>query len=150
LEERLLKRVGRKRGDWLCAPISRISAGTTRLAARCARWYARAVWYLLRVGRGFMPAPSGETELVEDAVHGNGYGLVLEIEPFWVVWTTGWVERLSGSEEGLDRLVSQNHQGGHRSECKFQLKAIDQAPDGNAAAATLRARPKIPPMRLPQ
>ena len=28
-------------------------------------------------------------------------GVVVEIDRFWVVCSTGWAERLSGSEEGL-------------------------------------------------
>ena len=44
LEDRLLKRIDRKRGEYFCAPISRISAATTRSAACCANSCARAGW----------------------------------------------------------------------------------------------------------
>src|SRR5262249_47341169 len=37
---------------------------------------------------------------MKDALHWNGYGVVVEIDRFWVVCSTGWGERLSGSEEG--------------------------------------------------
>jgi hypothetical protein len=53
---------------------------------------------------------------VKDALHRKVYGVVVAVDRFWVVGTTGWAERLSGGEEGLDRLVSENHQGGHRPE----------------------------------
>jgi hypothetical protein len=57
---------------------------------------------------------------VEDALHGKVYGVAVAVDRFWVVWTTGWVEMLSGSEEGFNRLVKQNHQGGHRPEAARQ------------------------------
>src|SRR5215472_7067312 len=63
---------------------------------------------------------SGEPELVEDALHGNIDGVVVAVDRFWVVWTTDWVERLSGGKEGFDSLVTQNHQGGHRPETARQ------------------------------
>src|SRR5262249_6090184 len=53
---------------------------------------------------------------MKDALHCNGYGVVVEIDRFWVVCSTGWAERLSGSEEGLDSLVAENDQGCHRPE----------------------------------
>src|SRR5215813_6834526 len=53
---------------------------------------------------------------MKDALHSNGYGVVVEIDRFWVVCSTGWAERLSGSEEGLDSLVAENDQGCHRPE----------------------------------
>jgi hypothetical protein len=57
---------------------------------------------------------------VEDAFHGEIYGVVVSVDGFWVVWATGWAERLSGSKEGFDRLVAQHHQGGHRPETARQ------------------------------
>ena len=53
---------------------------------------------------------------MEDALHCNGYGAVVEIDRFWVVCATGWAERLSSSEEGLDSFVAENDQGCHRPE----------------------------------
>jgi hypothetical protein len=50
---------------------------------------------------------------MKDALHCNGYGLVVEIDRFWVVCSTGWADRLSGSEKGLDSLVAENDQGCH-------------------------------------
>ena len=47
---------------------------------------------------------------MEDALHGKVYGLVVVVDRFWVVWATGWAERLSGRKEGFDRLVAQNQQ----------------------------------------
>ena len=57
---------------------------------------------------------------MEDALHGKVYGLVVVVDRFWVVGTTGWVERLRGGKEGFDRLVAQNHQSGHRPETARQ------------------------------
>ena len=57
---------------------------------------------------------------MEDALHGEGYGVVVAVDGFWVVWTAGWAERLSGSKKGFDRLVAQHHQGGHRPQTARQ------------------------------
>ena len=46
-------------------------------------------------------------------MHGDIYGVVMAVDRFWVVWTTGLAERVSGGKEGFDSLVTQNHQGGH-------------------------------------
>ena len=45
---------------------------------------------------------------MEDAVYGNADAVVVTVDRFWVVWTTGWVERLRGGKEGVDSLVTQN------------------------------------------
>jgi len=57
---------------------------------------------------------------VEDALHGDVYGVVVVVDRFWVVGTTGWVDRLRGGKEGFDSLVTQNHQSGHRPETARQ------------------------------
>ena len=46
---------------------------------------------------------------MEDALHGDVYGVVVAVDRFWVLGTTGWVERLRGSKEGFDSLVPQHH-----------------------------------------
>ena len=56
---------------------------------------------------------------MEDALHGDVYGVVVAVDRFWVVWSTGWMERFSGGE-GFDRLVAQNHQSGHRPDTARQ------------------------------
>ena len=57
---------------------------------------------------------------MEDALHGDVYGVVVAVDRFWVVRTTGWAERLSGSKEGFDSFVAENQQGGHRPETARQ------------------------------
>ena len=57
---------------------------------------------------------------MEDALHGNVYGVVVVVDGLWVVRTTGWAERLSGSKEGFDSLVAQDQQGGHRPQTARQ------------------------------
>jgi len=53
---------------------------------------------------------------MEDAFHCNSDGLVVDVDRFSVVGTAGWVERLSGGQEGFDRFVSEDEQRRHRSE----------------------------------
>jgi hypothetical protein len=53
---------------------------------------------------------------MEDAFHCNSDGLVVGVDRFWVVRPAGWVERLSGGEEGFDSFVSEDEQRSHRSE----------------------------------
>jgi len=62
---------------------------------------------------------------MEDAFHCNPDGLVVGVDRFWVVRPAGWVERLSGGQEGFDSFVSEdeplparnaaNHSGTRRS-----------------------------------
>ena len=66
---------------------------------------------------------------MEDALHGEVYGVVVAVDRFWVVGTTGWVERLRGSKEGFDSLVTQNHQSGHRPETARQRLVAAGAAD---------------------
>ena len=53
---------------------------------------------------------------MEDAFHRNPDGLVVGVDRFWVVRPAGWVERLSGGQEGFDSFVSEDEQRSHRSE----------------------------------
>ena len=53
---------------------------------------------------------------MEDAVHCNSDGLVVGVDRFWVMRPAGWVERLSGGQEGFDSFVSEYEQRSHRSE----------------------------------
>ena len=53
---------------------------------------------------------------MEDAFHCNPDGLVVGVDRFWVVRPAGWVERLSGGQEGFDGFVSKDEQRSHRSE----------------------------------
>ena len=46
-------------------------------------------------------------------MHGNLYGTVVGVDGSGVVWAAGWVERLSGSEQGFDGFVAKHHEGGH-------------------------------------
>ena len=59
---------------------------------------------------------SGESELMEDALHCNLYGLVMRVDWSWVVRTTHWVEWLGRSKQGLDGVVSENDERSHRPE----------------------------------
>jgi hypothetical protein len=43
---------------------------------------------------------------MEDAFHRNCYGLVVGVDRFWVVRAAGWVEGLSGGQEGFYGFVS--------------------------------------------
>ena len=51
-----------------------------------------------------------------DAFHCNSDGLVVGIYRFWVVRPAGWVEGLSGGEEGFDSFVAQDEERRHRPE----------------------------------
>src|ERR1700737_4950566 len=53
---------------------------------------------------------------MEDAFHCNPDGLVVGVNRFWVVRPAGWVERLSGGQEGFDSFVPEDEQRSHRSE----------------------------------
>ena len=53
---------------------------------------------------------------MEDAFHGNSDSVVVSVDRFWVVRPAGWVERLSGGQEGFDSFVSEDEQRRHRSE----------------------------------
>src|SRR5271169_1324162 len=64
--------------------------------------------------------PSNESELMEDAFHGNPYGLVVDVDGLWVQRAAGWAEWLSGGEKGFDSFVSQNEQRGHRPQTSWQ------------------------------
>src|SRR6202035_1323040 len=57
-----------------------------------------------------------EPEFMEDTFHCNSDGLVVGVDRFWVVRPAGWVERLSGGQEGVDSFVSEDEQRSHRSE----------------------------------
>ena len=53
---------------------------------------------------------------MEDALHRDLDCAVVGIDGFGVVCASGWAEGLSGSEQGLDGLASQDDQRGHRSQ----------------------------------
>src|SRR5258708_22065043 len=53
---------------------------------------------------------------MEDAFHCNFDSIVVRVDRFWVVRPAGWVERLSGGQEGFDSFVSEDEQRSHRSE----------------------------------
>src|SRR6202022_2710053 len=53
---------------------------------------------------------------MEDAFHCNFDSVVVRIDRFWVMRPAGWVERLSGGQEGFDSFVSEDEQRSHRSE----------------------------------
>jgi hypothetical protein len=53
---------------------------------------------------------------MEDAVHCNSNGFVMGVDRFWVMRRAGWVERLSGGQEGFDSFVSEDEQRSHGSE----------------------------------
>src|SRR5438105_13526100 len=53
---------------------------------------------------------------MEDALHCNFDSVVVRVDRFWVMRPAGWVERLSGGQEGFDSFVSEDEQRSHRSE----------------------------------
>src|ERR1700730_19312080 len=53
---------------------------------------------------------------MEDAFHCNLDSVVVRVDRFWVMRPAGWVERLSGGQEGVDSFVSEDEQRSHRSE----------------------------------
>src|SRR5258705_3303996 len=53
---------------------------------------------------------------MEDAFHCNFDSVVVRVDRFWVMRPAGWVERLSGGQEGFDSFVSEDEQRSHRSE----------------------------------
>ena len=53
---------------------------------------------------------------MEDAVHCSSNGFVMGVDRFWVMRRAGWVERLSGGQEGFDSFVSEDEQCSHGSE----------------------------------
>src|SRR5215831_16477114 len=66
---------------------------------------------------------------MKDALHCNSYGVVVEVDRFWVVCSTGTAERLRGSEEGLDSLVAEDDQGCHRPETGWEGLVASGVPD---------------------
>ena len=74
---------------------------------------------------------------MEDAVHCNLNGFVMGVDRFWVMRRAGWVERLSGGQEGFDSFVSEDEQRSHRSEPGWErlvaAGAADPADDVFAA-----------------
>ena len=53
---------------------------------------------------------------MEDAIHCNSNGFVMGVDRLWVMRRAGWVERLSGGQEGFDSFVSEDEQRSHGSE----------------------------------
>ena len=53
---------------------------------------------------------------MEDAVHCNSNGFVMGVDRLWVMRRAGWVERLSGGQEGVDSFFSEDEQRSHGSE----------------------------------
>src|SRR5207302_6672596 len=53
---------------------------------------------------------------MEDAFHYNFNSVLVRVDRFWVMRPAGWVERLSGGQEGFDSFVSEDEQRSHRSE----------------------------------
>jgi hypothetical protein len=53
---------------------------------------------------------------MEDTFHCDIDSVVVRVDRFWVMRPAGWVERLSGSQEGFDSFVSEDEQRSHRSE----------------------------------
>ena len=53
---------------------------------------------------------------MEDAAHCTLDGLIVGVDRFGVAWPMSWTKRSGGSQQGLDRFVSENDQRGHRSE----------------------------------
>src|SRR3981189_3558922 len=53
---------------------------------------------------------------MENAFHCNFDSVVVRVDRFWVMRPAGWVERLSGGQEGFDSFVSEDEQRSHRSE----------------------------------
>ena len=52
---------------------------------------------------------------MEDAVHGKPQGVVVGIDGFGVVLTSGRVEGLGGGEERFDSFVAENDERGDRA-----------------------------------
>ena len=48
---------------------------------------------------------------MEDAFHCNFDSVVVRVDRFWVMRPAGWVERLSGGQEGFDSFVSEDGVG---------------------------------------
>src|SRR5260370_20437947 len=57
---------------------------------------------------------------MEDAFHCNLDSVVVRVDRFWVMRAAGWVERLSGGQEGFDSFVSEYEQRSHRSEPSWE------------------------------
>src|SRR5207237_5499907 len=83
---------------------------------------------------------------MEDALHCNFDSVVVRVDRFWVMRPAGWVERLSGGQEGFDSFVSEDEQRSHRSEPGWErLVAAGVAdPAGDVFAA--ECLPIIPGM----
>src|SRR5438094_10675638 len=57
---------------------------------------------------------------MEDALHCNFDSVVVRVDRFWVMRPAGWVEKLSGGQEGFDSFVSEDEQRSHRSEPSWE------------------------------
>ena len=87
---------------------------------------------------------------MEDAFHCNFDSVVVRVDRFWVMCPAGWVERLSGGQEGFDSFVSEDDQRSHRSEPSWErLVAAGMADPPGAVFPVPRARGK-PPARQSQ
>jgi hypothetical protein len=78
---------------------------------------------------------------MEDAFHCNSDGLVVGVDRFWVVRPAGWVERLSGGQEGFDSFVSEDEQRSHRPETgqeRLVAAGVVDPPDDVFAAEFLQ------------
>jgi len=74
---------------------------------------------------------------MEDSFHCNSDGMVVGVDRFWVVRTAGWVERLSGGQEGFDGFVLEDDQRGHGPEAgRERLVAAGVADAANDVFAT--------------
>ena len=53
---------------------------------------------------------------MEDSFHCNFDSVVVRVDRFWVMRAAGWVEWLSGGEQGFDGFVAENEEGSHSPE----------------------------------
>ena len=74
---------------------------------------------------------------MENAFHCNFDSVVVRVDRFWVMCPAGWVERLSGGQEGFDSFVSEDEQRSHGSESAWKrlvsARVTDPADDLFAA-----------------
>jgi hypothetical protein len=78
---------------------------------------------------------------MEDAFHCNFDSVVVRVDRFWVMRSAGWVERLSGGQEGFDSFVSEYEQRSHRSEPSWErliAEGMADPPDDVFAAEFLQ------------
>ena len=78
---------------------------------------------------------------MEDAFHCNLDSVVVRVDRFWVMRPAGWVERLSGGQEGFDSFVSEYEQRSHRSEPSWErlvAEGMADPPDDLFAAEFLQ------------